>query len=85
MATLGWKRRAELPSSPELPAELVYLWRDFKEICSGLQSNGIGQTLVTWEALAAWSALTQTRLDAWEARALISLGIVRANIMAEKL
>jgi hypothetical protein len=62
---------------------LAYLWEWFCELASGLSSNGFGPTVVTWEALQAWSSFMRVVLEPWEAKALIDLGASRAAIMSE--
>lgn len=69
---------------PECPPELDYLWEDFIEIVAGLPQGGFGPAVVTWESLNAWSQLTDTELEPWEARTLIRLGARRAAVMGEE-
>jgi hypothetical protein len=69
----------------ECPAALTYLWGYFCEIVAGLASNGFSPAVVTWEALAAWSAFMRIALEPWEARALVDLGVARASIEAEAI
>jgi hypothetical protein len=85
-AAIGKKVKiAAIDDVPECPTALTYLWGYFCEILSGLASNGFGPAVVTWEALAAWSAFMRIALEPWEARALVELGAARASIEAEAL
>jgi hypothetical protein len=72
---------AERP--PEFPELLAYLWQWFQELTLGAAPTGFGPAVVTWEALRAWSDLMGVTLEAWEARALVFLGMLRASIAAE--
>lgn len=40
---------------------------------------------ITWRDLAAWSEQMKIVLEPWEAKTLVTLGVVRANIIGEKL
>jgi hypothetical protein len=40
---------------------------------------------VTWRDVADWMRLTGNVLEPWEARAIVTLGLVRANIVSEKM
>lgn len=72
-------------SGPEFPDAIEYLWRWFQEISLGLPVSGFGPPVVTWEALRAWQDLAGVgRIEPWEARALVQLGMLRAAILAEK-
>jgi hypothetical protein len=84
-AALGKKVKiAAIDDGPECPPALTYLWGYFCEIASGLPSTGFGPPVVTWEALAAWSAFMRIALEPWEARALVELGACRASVDAEE-
>jgi hypothetical protein len=48
------------------------------------QEAGFGPATVTWEGLAAWCALTGETPEPWEARTLVRLGVLRANILSEE-
>jgi len=51
----------------------------------GLAPNGFAPPTVTWEALRAWRREMRIgRLETWEARALVYLGMVRASVLSEK-
>ena len=67
-----------------MPEAVSYLWAWFLEIAMGLASNGMGVPIVTWESLFAWRCQMGVDLDPWEARALVRLGSLRAEILAEK-
>jgi hypothetical protein len=81
----GWRGpKLALDDAPPFPAELQYLWQWFSEHCWGLQTNGMTQPRVTWEGLAAWCYLMDIVLLPWEARAIVTLGNVRANALTPK-
>jgi hypothetical protein len=74
-----------IPEEPPYPEELDYLFRWFMEITFGLPSNGFGPALVTWEALIAWQSLMDIGpLEPWEAKTLVDLGMLRAQVASEK-
>lgn len=70
--------------APLFPAPLAYLWDWFCQVAAGVAATGMGPTIVTWEAVAAWSLLMWVRLEPWEAGAMVRLGQARAAIQAEK-
>lgn len=81
---LGRKPKAEvLPEGPAFPAPLDYLWAFFQEISAGIAGNGMSYPNIGWGDILDWSALTQTELAPWEARALVDIGNRRANILSE--
>lgn len=49
----------------------------------GLAQNGMAPPAVTWEGLKAWCEQMRVTLEPWEARAMVTLGTVRANVDAE--
>ena len=65
---------------PKFPNELVYLWRHFREVHNGRAVNGYGETRVSYLDLMAWQEVTGTRLRPWEARAIMTLGMVWLNV-----
>lgn len=69
---------------PPFPKRLAYLWIDFCDVIAGMDGNGWGPQVVTWEGLHAWSAMTGTNLDPWEAKLMIRLGSLRARILSEQ-
>jgi len=71
------------PSVPPFPARLTYLWRDFCDIVAGMEGNGWGPPVITWQGLSAWCKMTGAQLAPWEARLLIRLGSLRARILSE--
>jgi len=74
-----------VPDAPPFPDELDYLWQWWGDLFQGVAHNGMTQPTVTWEALRAWQiACDIGPIEPWEARALVQLGMLRANIMAEK-
>jgi hypothetical protein len=87
MRKFGLKPKQHIPTAddaPPFPAELGYLWEWFNEHTSGLVVSGMAMPVVTWESLHAWSRITRIDLDAWEARAMIELGAIRAIVEAKK-
>lgn len=69
---------------PEFPHPIRYVWLWFQEIVRGVQGNGWSFPIITWSELESWSRLTQTELLPREARTIIALGTMQANIMSEK-
>jgi hypothetical protein len=69
---------------PTFPKRLAYLWIDFCDIIGGMDSNGWSPSVVTWEGLRAWSEMTGTQLDPWEAKLLVRLGALRARVLSEQ-
>lgn len=69
---------------PLFPSRLAYLWRDFVDIIQGAESGGWGPPVVTWSTLRAWCEITGSQLEPWEARLIIRLGALRAEIISEK-
>lgn len=55
------------------------------EISLGVAANGMSPVQIAWRDLVDWSDLTGNALEPWEARALVTLGVVRMNIQSEKL
>lgn len=41
--------------------------------------------VVTWEGLEAWCRQMGIHLEPWEAKAMVTLGVTRANVNAEKM
>jgi hypothetical protein len=84
-------RRAESPitapkpadAPPAFPELLTYLWQWFQELTLGIAPTGFGPAVITWEALRSWREVMGIDLEAWEARALVFLGMLRASIAAE--
>jgi hypothetical protein len=48
------------------------VWRAFLEIGSA-RGGGFGPEPITWAGIEAWSRVTGTRLEPWEARLIRSL------------
>lgn len=69
---------------PPFPDEVHYVWEWFVEHTLGLTQNGMGAPVVTWESLHAWQAGGGPILEYWESLALVRLGVIRANVQAEK-
>jgi hypothetical protein len=85
-----WKRIGRVPKYleqpvwPELPVEVAHIWHWFSEIIAGCDGSGWGPAIVSWSSIDSWSRLTGKDLEPWECRALVSLGVLRANILAER-
>lgn len=74
-----------VPPAPPFPDELDYLWAWFGDLYAGLPHNGMSYPTVSWESLRAWQQARDIgTIEPWEARALVQLGLLRANVMAEK-
>lgn len=73
--------KALLPPAPAFPDALGHVWAWFCEIRGGLQGNGWGCASITWRDLEAWRALTGETPEPWEARLLVRLGALRAEIL----
>lgn len=69
---------------PPLPEPLAYLWGWFNQHSYGLSSGGMGPSTVTWEGLAAWSALMKIEMEPWESFVMVRLGYLRALIQSEE-
>jgi hypothetical protein len=83
---LGIKPKAEFSiPSPEFPHAIGHVWRWFCEIRPGVQGNGVSYPVVTWTELDAWASRTRQDPDPREAKTIIILGTMHANIMSEKL
>lgn len=73
-----------MPDGPPFPELLDYLWEWFNEILLGLEQNGMGPVTVSWQSLECWCSQMRVEIEPWEARALVWLGTIRANIQSEK-
>lgn len=51
----------------------------------GIASSGMAPAQITWLDIASWSRVMDVPLSAWEARALVILGRLRAGIESEKM
>ena len=70
--------------TPEFPHAIGYVWTWFTEIIRGVQGNGYSYPHITWTELDCWARLTRQEISAREARTLITLGVMYANILSEK-
>ncbi|MCW5695776.1 MAG: hypothetical protein KIS96_03465 [Bauldia sp.] len=85
LKALGRQPKAEpTVDGPPFPDELDYLYRWFMEISLGLASSGMAPAVVTWRDITDWQEQTGEIVEPWEARALVSLGALRASIAVEK-
>lgn len=64
--------------------EARYLWRWFVELMDGAVT-GFGPAIITWSDVNAWSDLTRIRPEPWEARTLVRLSALRAQIIGEQM
>ena len=71
-------------AGPSCPALVWYLWLWFCELSCGLAPSGFAPPIVTWEALESWSRQMDIDVAPWEARMLVRLGQMRADILMEK-
>lgn len=69
---------------PEFPEALRYLWTWFLELLGGLQGNGFSYPVIGWSDLDCWSRLTGQEVSPREARTIVKLGVMHANILSEK-
>jgi hypothetical protein len=84
-AALGIKPKTEIVAKPpEFPKALEHVWNWFLEIIQGVASNGWSVPGVTWTELDCWARLTGQDIPARDARTIIRLGVMRANILSEK-
>jgi len=52
---------------------------------AGVQSSGLCHPGISWGDLDAWARMTRQEIEPHEARTLVRLGVMRANILnAEK-
>lgn len=75
------KMDASADDQPQLPLELAYLWGYFAEIAGGVAVGGFGPAVVTWGDIGWWSMLMRITLEPWEARTLVQLSVIRANVL----
>lgn len=47
----------------------------------GFPGGGFSVPSATWETLMAWAIMMRIALDPWEARMLLRLSVMRANIL----
>jgi hypothetical protein len=71
--------------TPEFPIAICHIWHWFKEIIRGVQGNGYSYPVITWTELDCWARLTRQEISSREARTIIILGTMYANIMSEKI
>lgn len=76
---------APLTRALNCPAELLHVWQWFLEVLGGASGGGIGPAVVTWSDLLAWTELTGEAPEPREARLVMRLSILRANIVCEGL
>lgn len=69
---------------PEFPYEIAHVWHFFHEVVRGVQGNGFSYPVITWTELDCWARMTRQDIPPREARTIIALGVMHANIMSEK-
>jgi hypothetical protein len=86
MEALGWITSASevLIPPPELPHEIAHVWHWFNEVVRGVQGNGYSYPVITWTELDCWARLTRQEISPREAKTIIVLGTMHANIKSEK-
>lgn len=77
----GQKPQA-LEDAPTIPEGVEPVWVWFLELHSTRGSNGMGANPISYQELAAWSALTRTTLSPWEVKMLrlIDQEYLKANV-----
>lgn len=60
-------------SGPELPNDVVHLWRWFLDLHARRGSNGFGGNPLTWSDILAWVMITQPGARVEEVRVLLAL------------
>ena len=58
---------------PPFPSLLDYLWEWYKQISEGRTGGGFGISHLSWLDLNAWCTMTGTKLNPWEAKAMIEI------------
>lgn len=91
-AALQWEKigKPQLAKSlvadpPHFPDELSYLWDWYRIHAMGIALSGMAPAVVTWEGVAAWALLMDVALQPWEARAMVTIGYIRAVVEGESL
>ncbi|WP_422110164.1 phage tail assembly chaperone [Bradyrhizobium elkanii] len=69
---------------PEFPHAIGHIWRWFQEVVRGVQGNGFSYPVITWTELDCWASRTHQEPTPLEAKTIIVLGVMHANIMSEK-
>lgn len=64
---------------------MAHVWNWFCEISAGASGGGgMGPVTVTWVDLRAWRELTGEAVEPWEAKLILRLSTMRANIEGEE-
>lgn len=66
------------------PLALVYVWRWFLDVLSGVPGNGMAPAGVGWRDLESWMAVTGNVLRPWEAQLIVRLSQIRVAVVSEK-
>lgn len=73
----------ETPERPECPWQFQHIWQWFWDVLNGCPATGMGPATIGWRDLVAWKDLTGEHVKYWEARLMIRLSVMRANIEGE--
>lgn len=65
------------------PPRMRYLIDWFSELKAAAASSGMGPTIITWEAIAAWMAVTGREPSPWELRVIFDLDAVANQVALE--
>ena len=68
----------------EFPLLLTHVWGWFCELMNGAQSNGMGPSTIAWPDIDAWGRVVGIVVEPWEARLIVRLSALRAEIEAER-
>lgn len=64
------RQGAEVDDGPDMPSELVYLWRHYRALARTRQSAGFGPLPLEWTQIEAYNLGTLAFLEAWEKEAI---------------
>lgn len=67
---------------PEIPADLVYLWRWFLDLNGARQGSGFGPSPISWGELNAYFRLHDIDPAAWELKLLRRLDHLALEVMS---
>lgn len=82
---LGQPQIVKTISAPHFPEELAYLWEWYRSHAMGIAISGMAPAVVTWESVVAWCDLMGIRVEPWEARAMVTIGYIRAVVEGESI
>ncbi len=84
-AMLGSKSGTALADDPEFPDLIFHVWKTFWEILAGAPLNGMAPAVISWADMCAWCEMTGDVLEPWEARLIVRLSALRAQIVSESM